>query len=397
MRKRGSAELLIFAVIAVAAVGVLFFQAQSVDISGAQTVARSVPRSGITACDNLNSMTIRLHQDFELQLDQYRLIAAKIKALLKIKFMLLQISNTQMKAAVLSCADWHRLVPGLKDYVSCDDLDKPVDGDDLKTCKSPDSCKGLLPGDKCVGPRNAGSQVVDCECDDSRTCLEVEERSDDPKLLIFQKNVWTLKKILILINIKLEAFFLQYSELHLNIKKHLDAVITLDSNMKDCFRRSCVTDCPDQSRTYVRDSSPRTAIPSATTVPRDQVAIPGAGQATQLPQDCESLCAQQGLSTQKPGPNDLLNAVKGYVCVSGASAKVSGKKVGDCTCWGKLEVSIDKTPVFCPAGKCGQKVPCNGQVSCQIGDTKVTESCKWGGWKIQGQGVTPIVGALVLE
>jgi len=399
MRKRGAAELFIFAIIALAAIGVLFYEANSNDLTGAQTSTRprSVPRSGITKCDNLNSMTIRLHRDFELQLDQYKLIAAKIKLLLKIKFKLLQITNTKMKAAVLTCADWHRLVPGLREHVSCDDLDRPLDADGLKTCGSTEQCVGLQPGDQCHGPMQFGTRDLECECSDN-TCLEKEEKSDDPKLLIFQKNIWTLKKILILIKIKLEAFFLQYSELHLNIKSHLDAVITLDGQMKNCFKEECDPYCPEQPRTYVRDSSPpQTAIPSGATRPRDQVAIPSAGQAIQTPQDCETVCAQMGMSTQKPGPNDLYNAVKGEVCVKGASAKVSGKKSGQCTCWGKLQVTVDRTPVFCPAGRCGKPVPCNGQVECQIGDTHVTESCKWGGWKIQGQGVVPVVGALVLE
>ena len=394
MNKRGAIEIILLVFVAIIGVA-LIYEANANSLTGAQTAPRlrTVPRSGISECDNINRMTINLHQELEFELDRYQKISLDLQLLMKLKLKLLQISNTKLKSAVLTCNDWYALVPDLRGQLTCPEIDQLSEDEEAdmrlegKTCSADEPrCEDRFAYSKCDGDKAGGDLSLSCNCEKIKgqeLCVP-----EDRKLWIFQKNVWTLKKLLIKIRLKLKLKMEAYSELHVRVKKHLDVVITLDGQLKDCFRRRCVTDCP------------QTAAPSGT-IPRvrDAISVPGIRDQIALPQttvDCETVCAKKGMSTQKAPSSGILAELQQYRCVSGASIKMKRATIGSCTCYSKPSISINKKKPICKNTPCGD-VQCDGQAKCPCPDKPnctLTVKCTWGGWEeIKAYQYAPIIGA----
>ncbi|RMD57868.1 hypothetical protein D6825_02710 [Candidatus Woesearchaeota archaeon] len=110
------------------------------------------------------------------------------------------------------------------------------------------------------------------------------------------------------------------------------------------------------------------------------------------PVDCSKACAERGMSTSKPSSSSILSQLERYRCVSGASIRLSKATVGSCTCYGTPKLFVNQEKPVCKSTPCGD-VPCDEQRQCTVGDTKVTVSCTWKGWKELGEySYSPVVG-----
>ena len=395
MQKRGAAELVVILLVALASVGVLYTQfASTSDPTGLQTATRlrTVPRGVPPKCQSVNSLMIKISRDLELTLDKYESLWLDIDIIIKLKQKVLKISNTKLKSAVLTCSDWFTLVPGLNKALTCGDIDEPDEDEkkdiklEGKTCKGSNNlCVDRFPYSKCEGPGQGGDKSLNCDCesvslDGTPTKLCVPP---DKTLWIFQKNVWKMKKIVRKLTIKLSLSLDIWRELHIKLKQSLKIWIKMDGDLKSCIRDNCITDCP---QTYVPSTRPRTGGAVRMPEPRTAVTTPREPQIStpreQAPQDCETVCGKKGMSTSKPSSSSILSQLQQYRCVSGASIKISGTRSGNCTCYGKAQISINKKKPICKT-KCGP-VECDGQASCPCPDKPnctLTVKCTWGGWK----------------
>lgn len=384
--------MLIFAVFAVIAIGGLVFQVSGSDATGAAPYSRTVERGVPSECQSTNDMMMKITRDVEIKLNAYEEIYQYIYFLLDIQAQLLKITNTRMKAAVLTCDDWKQLVPGITKVMSCDEIDRVYDEErrelvvEGKTCGGGDQCVDVFPWAECNSGPDKGDKSVACNCEPVRSGTRVVDRcvpQDDPKLWVFQKNVWTLKKLLLKIKLELEAEYERIRELNLEIKEHLEVWIKMDGQLKDCIKRRCVTDCP---RTVPRDrvSTPQETVPrtggAVRLPPRDQVTTP------QPQLSCEEVCSREGLSVTPPSSSSILAELQQYECVSGASIRIGTKTVGDCKCYGKPKIDVNKKKPVCdtPCGKlaCGESTSCpcpDGRENCVM-----HAQCSWGGWKDLG-------------
>lgn len=392
MQKRGSAELLMFAVVAVIAIGGLFFQPQfsASDATGAAPYGRTVERGVPDECQATNNIMIKITRDIQAELLAVEKIHAKIKLLIDIKAKLLKITNTNMKTAVLTCTDWYRLVPGLDEVMTCDEIERIYDEErnemvaEGQTCGGGDRCVDEFPWDACASGADGGDKSLSCSCEPVKTSTGTVDRCvprDDPKLWVFQKNVWTMKKILLRIKIELEAEYERLRLLYVKINEHFEAFIKIDGQLKDCIRRQCITHCPQDDLVSTPRSEPRDVI-STPQQPRDRVT-------TGQPQEklsCEDVCSGKGMTTSPPSSSSILAELQQHECVSGANIRIGSTTAGDCKCYGKAKIDIIKKKPMCdtPCGPlaCGESTECpcpDGRENCVM-----HAQCSWGGWKDLG-------------
>ena len=414
MQKRGSNQalllLLVVGVIAIVSLVVMFK-----DLNGAVgaqayggTVARGTPTK--SDCLKINTEIKGIIIDINAVILQIKQTMAKIEALqvkiekvkLKIDFLLkikLKI-NTDIwlqRTTLITCQEFRALYPDLFEAEEDEEGNKlppALTCDDFKPELTPEELaeKGTAPEDS----KKADEEIR-------------KAAKEFPSVLVFKQNVHIVQRITFKLTVRLKllyerlsihikaikALYVQVQALFAKINIHIEAWNIKDGALKDCFQRaSC---CEEIPRDRIVTPTPTPTDRIVTPTPREEVPTAGLPptEAVPKPVDCETACAQKGMSTQKPSSSSILAQLQQYKCVSGASISIKGARVGNCVCYGKPEITIDKKVPVCKT-PCGD-VPCGSETKCPCPDKPncvLTARCTWGGWKeIKEYTYQPIVGA----
>ena len=160
-----------------------------------------------------------------------------------------------------------------------------------------------------------------------------------------------------------------------------------EQEVKACLTRKC-PDCEEDSYVAVSQRDRMVSMPREPT----QVAVRTGETVT----DCESVCAQQGMSTQPPSSASIMQQLNQYVCVSGASIGMQTMQSGQCMCYGQPQINVNTKVPVCNT-PCGP-VECNSEKQCPCPDKPncvLTARCTWGGWReIRPYQYKPVIGTV---